>query len=98
MASNQGNLKKHCYLAWFKGRYGVHAEVNGKEGGKGENGDGKGYGNGESMPAGMERGREWRIGEAGASGGGRGAAAKTGDPSVGNVYSYGTAYEWEGAN
>ena len=76
MASNQGNLEKHFYLPWFKGRYGVHAEVNGKDGKKEENGDGNGYRNGESGPAGTDRGREQQIGEAGASGRGRGAAAK----------------------
>ena len=36
MASNLGNLEKHRYLPWFKGCYGVHAEVNGTEGGGGE--------------------------------------------------------------
>ena len=35
VASNHGNLKKHFYLLWFKGPYGVHAEVNGTEGGEG---------------------------------------------------------------
>ena len=65
---------------------------------EGENGDGNGYGNGESGPEGKERGRERKIGEAGASRGGRGAAVKTGDMSVGNVYSYRTAYTWEGAD
>ena len=98
MASNHGNPEKHRYLPWFKGCYGVHTEVNGKEEKKGENGDRNGYGNGERQPAGTERGREWRIGEAGASRGGRGAATITRDTSVGNVYSYGTAYEWECAN
>ena len=98
MASNHGNHGKYCYLPWFKGLYGVHAEVNGKEGEKRENGDRKGYGNGESGPVGKEQGRERRIGEAGASEGGRGAAAKNGDPSVGNVYLYETAYKWEGAD
>ena len=98
MASNHGNLKKHRYLPWFKGRYGVHAEVNDTEGGEGKNRDGKGYGNRGRSPAGMERGRGRRAGEVGASGGGRGAAGKTRDMSVGHVYSYRTAYEWEGAD
>ena len=40
VASNHGNLEKHCYLPWFKGLYGVHAEVNGPEGGNGETGTG----------------------------------------------------------
>ena len=98
MASNHGNLEKYCYLPWFKGLYGVHAKVNDKEGGTGENKDGNGYGNGERGLEGTERGGEQQIEEAGASGGGRGEAAKTGYPSVGNVYSYRTAYKWEGAN
>ena len=51
VASNHGNLEKHRYLPWFKERYGVHAKVNGTEGGKGENGDRNGYGNGGSRPA-----------------------------------------------
>ena len=85
MDSNYGNLKKHRYLPWFKGRYGVHVEVHGKEEEKGENGDRNGDGNRESGPAGTERGREWRKGEAGVSREGRGAEAKTGYPSVGNV-------------
>ena len=54
VASNHGNLEKNRYLPWFKGRYGVHAEVNGKEGGKGENGDGNRVRNGESGPAGTK--------------------------------------------
>ena len=58
MASNNGNLEKNRYLPWFKGRYGVHAEVNGKEGGKAENGDGNGDRNGENGPEGTERGGE----------------------------------------
>ena len=100
MASNHGNLEKHRYLPWFKGRYGVHAGVNGKGGG----------GRGERV---LERIRERRerAGRDGArkvmenrgggrerGGGGRGAAVKTGDTSVGNVYSYRTANEWEGAD
>ena len=40
VASNRGNLQKHCYLPWFKGHYGVHAEVNGTKGGKGRTGTG----------------------------------------------------------
>ena len=40
MASNHGNLEKHCYLPWFKERYGVHAEVNGTEGEMGRTGTG----------------------------------------------------------
>ena len=68
------------------------------EGGKGENGDGNTDGNRESWPAGTELGRERRIREAGASGGGRGAAGKTRDTSVGHADSYRTSYEWEGAN
>ena len=75
MASNHGNLEKHRYLPWFKGHYGVHAEVNGMEGGKGENGDGNIYKNRGSGPAGTERGRERRAREAGARGG-RGAAGE----------------------
>ena len=85
-------------MPWFKGRYGVHAEVNGKEGERGENRERNGDGNGESGLAGTERGRERQKGEEGVSGEGRGAETKTGDPSVGNVYSYGTAYEREGAD
>ena len=34
--------------------YGIHDEVNSKEGGKGENRDRNGDGNGESGPAGTE--------------------------------------------
>ena len=64
MAINHGNLEKHRYLPWFKAHYGVHAEVNGKEEEKGENG----YGNGDSRPERTERGREQRKGEAGAIG------------------------------
>ena len=56
----------------FKGHCRVHAEVNGARGYKGENRYGNGDGNGESGPAGTERRRERQIGEAGASGGGRG--------------------------
>ena len=70
VASNHGKLEKHRYLPWFKWRYGVHSEVNGTEGGKWENGDGNGYGNGGSGLAGTERGRKRRAGEAGASRGG----------------------------
>ena len=99
VASNHGNLKKHRYLPWFKERYAVHAEVNGTDGGgRGKNGDGNEDGNRESRPAGTERGREWRKGEAGTSGKGRGAEAKNGDLSVGNVQPYGTACEWEGVD
>ena len=98
MASNHGNLEKHRYLPWFKGRYRLHAEVNGTEEKKGKNRDGNGYGNVESGPAGTERGRERRVGEAGVSGGGRGTAGKTGDTSVGHVYLYRTAYKWEVAD
>ena len=86
MDINHGNFEKHRYLPWFKWRYRVHAEVNGKEGGKGEKGDRNGYRNGESRLAGTERGRERQIGKSGASGGRRGAATKTGDTSVGNVH------------
>ena len=57
----------------------------GKEGGKGENGDGNEDGNRESRPAGTKQGRERQKGEAGASREGRGVEAKNGDPSVGNV-------------
>ena len=85
VASNYGNPEKHRYLPWFKGRYGLHANVNSKEGGKGENRDGKGDGNGEIGPTGTERGKEQREGEVGVSGEGRGAEAKNGDPSEGNV-------------
>ena len=38
VASNHVNLKKQCYLPWLKGRYRVHAEVNGTEGEKGRTG------------------------------------------------------------
>ena len=51
MASNHVKLKKYRYLPWFKGHYGVHAEVNGKEEGKGGNGYRNGDRNGESGPA-----------------------------------------------
>ena len=104
MASNHGNLYKHHYLPWFKGSYGVHAEVNGKEEVKGENGDRNGDGNrdgnrnGESRPAGAEQGRERRKGRRARAGRAEGAEAKNGDPSVGNVQPYVTAYEWEGDN
>ena len=40
VASNRGNLQKHCYLPWFKGHYGVHAEVNVTKGKKGRTGTG----------------------------------------------------------
>ena len=40
MDRNHGNLKKHRYLSWFKGRYGVHDEVNDTEEGKGRTGPG----------------------------------------------------------
>ena len=40
VASNRGNLQKHCYLPWFKGHYGVHAEVNGTKGKRGGTGTG----------------------------------------------------------
>ena len=72
-------------MPWVKGRYGLHAEVNGKEGERGENRERNGDRNGESGLAGTERGRERRKGEAGLSGEGRGVEAKTGYPSVGTV-------------
>ena len=63
-------------MPWFKGRYGVHVEVHGKEEEKGENGDRNRDGNGEIGPAGTERGRELRKGEAGVSGEGKGVRLK----------------------
>ena len=38
------------------------------------------------------------IVEAGTSGEGNGGIGKIGDPSVGNMQTYRTAYEWEGAD
>ena len=85
-------------MPWFKRRYGVHAEVNGKEEGKGENGDINRDGNGESGTAGASRGRERRKGRRARAERADGAEAKNEDPSVGNVQPYGKSYEWEGAD
>ena len=72
--------------------------MKGKEEVKGENGEGDGDGNGESGPAGAERGREQRKQRRARAGRAAGPEAKNGDLSVGDVQTYGTAYEWEGAN
>ena len=52
VASNHVNLQKHRYFPWFKGHYGVHAEVNRTKGKKGRKGVGNGDRNRESRPAG----------------------------------------------
>ena len=49
--SNHGNLQKHRYLPWFKGRYEVHAEVNGVKRKRG--------GTGTGIETGTERAGRW---------------------------------------
>ena len=73
----------------------THAKVNVTEEGKGYKGDGKGYGNGENGLAGAERGRERQKERRARAGGAAGAEAKTGEPLVGNVQTYRTAYGWD---
>ena len=72
----------------------THSDVNGTEEGKGENGDG----NGESGPAGAKRGRERLKERRARAGRAARAEAKNGDPLFGDVQTYGTAYEWYGAD
>ena len=49
-------------------------------------------------PAGSEQRRERRKERQARAGKAAGAEAKNGDPLLGNVQTYGTAYEWEGAD
>ena len=72
--------------------------MNGTEEGRGENGDGNIDGNIESGPTGTEQGREQRKERRAQAGRAPRAEAKNGDPLVGDVQTYGTAYEWDGAD
>ena len=97
MASNHGNLQKHCHLPWFKGHYGVHAEVNGKREKRGEQGrerrrERREWAGGDRTKKGMATkggGRKW---------GGQGDSGKNRRTLVGHVHSYRISYKWEGAD
>ena len=58
MDSNHGNLYTTLLALVLRTLRSIHAEVNGTEEEKGDNGDGNGDGNGEGGPAGAAQGRE----------------------------------------
>ena len=95
VASKHGNFYITLLALVLRALSSTHAKVNGTVEEKGENRDGNGDGNGEGGPAGAEQGRERRKGRWERAGG---AGGEGRIPLVGYVYTYGVAYEWDGAD